>query len=29
LQCSEPVLSLQASLDPEDEIEIVMDRRRP
>jgi hypothetical protein len=28
LQCSELVLSLQASLDPEDEVEIVMDRRR-
>jgi hypothetical protein len=29
LQCSELVLSLQASLDPEDEVEIIMDRRRP
>ena len=28
LQCSELVLSLQASLDPDDEVEIVMDRRR-
>jgi hypothetical protein len=28
LQCSELVLSLQASLEPEDEVEIVMDRRR-
>jgi hypothetical protein len=27
LQCSELVLSLQASLDPDDEVEIVMDRR--
>ena len=29
VQCSELVLSLQASLDPDDEVEIVMDRRRP
>ena len=28
LQCSELVLSLQASLEPEDEVEIIMDRRR-
>lgn len=28
LQCSELILSLQASLDPDDEVEIVMDRRR-
>jgi len=28
LQCSELVLSLQASLEPDDEVEIVMDRRR-
>src|SRR5438093_12702874 len=28
LQCSDLVLSLQASLDPDDEVEIVMDRRR-
>jgi len=28
LQCSELVLILQASLDPDDEVEIVMDRRR-
>jgi hypothetical protein len=28
LQCSELVLSLQASLEPDDEIEIIMDRRR-
>ena len=28
LQCSELVLSLQASLDPDDEVEIVLDRRR-
>src|SRR5438132_587476 len=28
LQCSELVLSLQASLEPNDEVEIVMDRRR-
>jgi hypothetical protein len=28
LRCSELVLSLQASLDPDDEVEIVMDRRR-
>jgi hypothetical protein len=28
LQCSELVLTLQASLDPDDEVEIVMDRRR-
>jgi hypothetical protein len=28
LQCSELVLSLQASLDPDDEVEIIMDRRR-
>ena len=27
-QCSELVLSLQASLEPDDEVEIVMDRRR-
>ena len=29
LQCSELVLSLQALLDPDDEVEIIMDRRRP
>jgi len=29
LQCSELVLSLQASLEPDDEVEIIMDRRRP
>ena len=29
LQCSEFVLSLQASLEPDDEVEIIMDRRRP
>lgn len=29
LRCSELVLSLQARLEPEDEVEIVMDRRRP
>jgi len=28
LQCSELVLSLQASLEPDDEVEIIMDRRR-
>jgi hypothetical protein len=28
LRCRELVLSLQASLDPEDEVEIIMDRRR-
>jgi hypothetical protein len=28
LQCSELVLSLQASLEPDDEVEIVIDRRR-
>lgn len=28
VQCSELVLSLQASLDPDDEVEIIMDRRR-
>ncbi len=28
LQCSELVLSLQSSLNPDDEVEIVMDRRR-
>jgi hypothetical protein len=28
LRCSELVLTLQASLDPDDEVEIVMDRRR-
>src|SRR5262249_29603459 len=29
LQCSDLVLSLQALLEPDDEVEIVMDRRRP
>src|SRR5262245_39854585 len=29
LQCSELVLSLQASLEPDDEVEIITDRRRP
>src|SRR5262245_20644792 len=29
LQCSEFVLSLQAALEPDDEVEIIMDRRRP
>src|SRR5262249_18881224 len=29
LQCSELVLSLQASLEPDDEVEIIIDRRRP
>jgi len=29
LRCSEFVLSLQASLEPDDEVEIIMDRRRP
>jgi len=29
LRCSELVLSLQASLEPDDEVEIIMDRRRP
>ena len=28
LQCSELVLALQADVEPEDEIEIIMDRRR-
>ena len=28
LQCSELVLSLQATLDPDDEVEIILDRRR-
>jgi hypothetical protein len=28
LRCSDLVLSLQASLDPDDEVEIIMDRRR-
>jgi hypothetical protein len=28
VQCSELVLSLQALLDPDDEVEIIMDRRR-
>jgi hypothetical protein len=28
LQCSELVLSLQSLLDPDDEVEIILDRRR-